>query len=241
MVVNELQPDLRSLCPERLHELWVDIENRVSRADFQFVTPAPEWAYKEGKAGTHLFSIQASVPDQSLDLKCALIFSDKVQIINLMIYPADAARIPVFATEIICFGDIPRVAVIDLQAVDPEGPLRNKIDHCLKPLHAQFQDVLTDGGELPDWAEEHFTPYCIYSRPSTSAEWHPLRKALLIYLDLWLTKFIPERQSLITDAEHLNLYRTHHVINTPGRPYLKKIFGDTWSENYFRNFMYSNN
>lgn len=227
-----------AVMPDRLSNLWQDIYSELTDSGFIFKPIEEEFSSRAGKSNTQLKSFSATDSSNEYTLRCALIYSPKVEIINLMIYPQDAAKVPVFATEIICFGQIPRVAVIDLQPVQGSGELSEKVNREIKSTYDRYQPKLKHGGNLPLWVKAHFTPYCIYSRPESAEEWPALTTALVSYLRIWLTEFTPLSSGASSNTTLLQEYKKHHVDNTPGRPYLSSIFGREWSEKYFRNFMY---
>lgn len=158
-----------------------------------------------------------------------------------MIYPGQPELVPVFAVELIVFGQLPRVAVIDLQPAAglDNGPLRAEVDQHLQTVWMRYQGRLSHGGELPSWAEQHFTRYCIYARPQTLQQLPHVILAFRAYFRVWRDHFLVREDGLVGEnLSALTQYQSHHVENTPGRKFLHTSFGLDWTESYLRNFMY---
>lgn len=201
---------------------------------------APEFRQRGGKAELQLRS-WAWVSPSGSEAKCAYLCGPRAEILNLMIYPRHCLEVPVFALELILFGQQPRVAVVDLQPVQglAQNPaLRARLQKEMAPLHAQFSQGLGAGGDLPAWAQEHFTPWAIYSRPQSMAELPQILEAVESYLELWLKRFYPAERPTPSDELALRHYQSHHCENTPGRRFLVTSFGADWTEDYLARFMY---
>lgn len=194
-----------------------------------------------GKAELELQSFCWADPGGDTLVKCAYLAGPRAEILNLMGYPGRASQTPVLAVEIILFGNQPRVAVLDMQPAgglahwDPErrARLANNLG-CLRP----WRDKLSPGGDLPEWAVEHFTPDCIYSRPQSLEELPWVVEAFRSLLQSWTENYLPESRPQ-DGVEDLQAYLKHHQLNTPGRRFLHTSFGAEWSEDYLENFMYS--
>lgn len=239
ITIESIEEHLRSLkLTSRLEGITLKVFPHLENLGFIFEKVDESFHHNQGERGIRLCSIKGGYDACSLDLRCALIFSSKIDIINMMIYPADGMNIPVFAVEYIVFGNLPRVAVVDLQPVQGKGTLRDSVNAYLKEVHCKYVSRLTHGGELPHWALEHFTESCIYSRPQNPNEWETLEDSLMDYLEVWFKQFCgkPNTQKSFTDL--VNQYKQHHVTHTPGRKFLAQAFGSDWSENYLRSFIY---
>lgn len=191
-----------------------------------------------GKLGLSLRSLHLKHPFGT-EMRSAYLISERVEILNLMIYPRNALAVPIFAVEYIAFNARPFVAVADLQpALGVGSGMTNEIVSLLKNASEDFSSRLSDGGELPDWAADYFTPICIYARPKTESETEVLCQAYKHYLEVWCEKFFVHENGELAGKQALSTYQHHHVINTPGRTFLTKAFGQDWTELYLANFMY---
>lgn len=189
-------------------------------------------------------------------LRATDISGPRAEIFNAMLFPARPDLLPVFASEVVVFAGKVRVGVVDLQPLHGEA-LHHRTLAVLAPVAARFAQPaesadLPPGGDLPDWALAHFTPHAIHTRPPTPPAAGPppcparLLEAHLAYLDAWLDLTDatpgagagPETDDL-TPQTALADYKHHHVLNTPGLPYLGKMFGVEWTERFLAEAMYA--
>lgn len=210
-------------------------ETRLRGLGFEAAPVPHEFARCEGKADLTLTSLHLSHP-WGTSARGAYLAGPRAEIINLMIYPANPARVPVYAAELVVFGRQPRVVVIDLQPV--EKPLREEVDLSLFALGRRWNERFGDGGELPEWAREHFTPGCLYSRPEGLDCLADCQPALEDYFEAW-TGYFPREAQPGSGREALAAYQRHHVEHTPGRRFLTTSFGSEWTERYLSEFMYA--
>lgn len=189
------------------------------------------------EAGIHSIAYRSAAGTEA---RGAWVTAPRVEILNLMIYPRDASRVPVFASELIFFGGKPFVGVVDLQpAAGTSHPLIAEVVNVVGPAWQMLSPGLSPGGLLPAWAHTHFTPVCIYTRPVSTEETPRLKAAFHTYLALWLAHFASREQGMVCGGEALEAYQAHHVTHTPGRLYLARTFGEAWTESYLREFMYA--
>ena len=215
-------------------------QHQLYRLDFVDQALPSEFAEQGGKAELALKSYFLRGP-KGTQAKFAHLFGPRAEILNAMFYPVNAGQVPVFAVELILFGKQPRVGVVDLQAVSGihhSGQFGLEIDEALLPLAQRYGSRLTGGGELPEWALEHFTKHCIYSRPDSMQELPILLQAYRAYFRTWSQRFLPRESVQKSCYEELAGYQSHHVANTPGRRYLHTSFGTEWTERYLAEFMY---
>jgi len=219
------------LCENIMREL-------LDLSGFELQPIQPDFEEQHGNQDVHLKSYCAWHHLGAV-ARCALIKGPKAEIINLMIFPNNTELCPIFASEIILFGNKIYVAVIDHQWPDTNIQSPDKSLQLLQNLHKYYSQKLSPGGKLPEWALEHFTPWCIYSRPKSNDETEILVLSFRDYLTLWLRQCLPELTSTKGDPMPLLTYLQHHVDHTPGRVFLTKCFGSAWTENYLRKFMYA--
>lgn len=222
-----------------LHELLSCVNHleKLIEAGFYIMQPNEEFVFREGRNNMWIRSVQCG-HTSGASARCAIIGGPKVEIINLMIFPKQS-EVPVFASEIILLGSKIHVAVVDHQAVKHNSAILFEIGRILLPLHRKYSAVLTGGGGLPDWAKEHFTPWCIYTRPSGASETPTVCESFCEYLNIWLEHWLPRLNSYDQDHSLVNQYLNHHLVNTPGRLFLGKGFGVDWAESYLHEFMYA--
>lgn len=231
------QPKQRDYLLNELSSCVAHME-ALYESGFHKIEPEQDFVFREGRNNSWIRSLHAEHPEGA-SARCAIIGGSKVEIMNLMIFPKQSSKAPIFASEIIHFGSKVHVAVIDHQTPDGAGLLWPQIGELLKPYHTLHASKLSSGGELPEWARHHFTPWCIYTRPTKASETTEVCSAFCTYLDLWLKQWLPQLDSLDENLSLMNDYLHHHVVNTPGRIFLSKAFGADWTERYLNEFMYA--
>jgi len=225
--------------------LWDRLAATLAPAGFESQPVQPPFDQRQGKAGLSLESQMLTHPRGSVVKSCQL-RSPKVQIINIMGYPRNPALVPVFALEFVALANLVRVAVVDLQPVNPTNrPLRTRVEQAAAPLHRHWAAHLPAGGSLPDWATDHFTPVCLYTRPDSNAVCPTLLDAAEAWAVCWRDHFLADEARHPSPTEFaeaeldLSAYKHHHITHTPGRPFLRSTLGESWAEAYLRQFMYA--
>jgi hypothetical protein len=202
-------------------------------------TPRPrkvpaEFARRDASVPGTLLQFHDWVLPGAGELRCTEIFGPRAQIFNLMIFPNGGASPWIFASEIVVFGGGVRIAVIDIQRPDrvaddlPEAHLLR-----LQPL----RQVLTNVEDLPAWAHAHFTAWSVVHRSSTLEALPAILQAYRTHLDVWCD-LQREESSSLPEAEHVADYKSHHASNSPGVPFLSKLFGADWTKQFLHGHMY---
>jgi hypothetical protein len=204
-------------------------------AGFSALEIAPHFARQSGRGDLELRSYHAVHPHKA-EARCAMIRGPKSEIINLMIFPWAPSSCPVYASELILFNGKMHVAVVDLQFPDPA--LQSRLASIIGKPSRRYRSKLTYGGELPDWARQHFTPWCVYNRANSADETPVVCDAFIEYLDLWIEHCLPCLVGQKEELASLRHYQVHHIENTPGRKFLSRGFSPEWAESYLQDFMY---
>jgi hypothetical protein len=187
-----------------------------------------------------------------LVLRSTHIAGPAAEIFNVMGFPEEPDKAPIYAAELIFFGKAPRVAAVDLQPVwgaSPEAPpLDAKLDACLAPLAERFADLPRSDG-MPGWCAAYFTARAVYSRPDDPGSTPRLVEACGAFFQAFLNDWIaadaapppPEAApgSRARCRAALAEYKRHHREHLPGQPYLGKVFGEDWTRDFLESFMYS--
>jgi len=212
---------------------------QLVRVDFEQKTLPAEWASREGATGAVITSWLAESP-QGESLRAAWIQSPRVEVFNAMLFPGFQVGMPVLACELLVFGGKPVVGVVDLQ--DPAGNKTASARRWGSGLERQIGDAkqrLTDGGELPAWACEHFSSGCLYVRPADFDELPVICEAFRETVGLWIRERVDADATPCYTPHDLAYYKRHHVENVPASGYLEKIFGVDWACSYMRDFLYA--
>jgi hypothetical protein len=213
---------------------------RLRQHGFLAMPVCDDYARRSGKAELDLESYSWTHP-RGTEVKCAHLHGPRAEVLNLMVYPHNALRVPIFAVEMILFGQQPRVAVVDLQPAAGLAHNPSWSEHIarrLDTLPAIVRQALAPGGELPPWARSHFSRSCLYSRPTNFADMAPVYAGYRHFFRLWLREFLP-LDGPCSGQRALAEYQHHHVKETPGRKFLHTSFGPEWTERFLADFMYT--
>jgi hypothetical protein len=172
------------------------------------------------------------------EIHFSAITGPSTEIFALMGYPAASVRIPILAAEFVRFGGQLRAVVADLQCPDPSFLTRDAQVAMLE-LGARWGH-LRDEQELPEWCRSYFSPSCIFSLRRQADELPTLEAALRDYTEAWIDigRSALALSGVPSENPAVREYKAHHALHTPGRPYLRRVFGEDWTEDFLTNAMY---
>jgi hypothetical protein len=176
--------------------------------------------------------------------RLVLIQGQKNEILNTWVFPTAPERCPVFAAELIAMAGSPRLTFIDLQSPGMQSgaewvrteALRLRADHS----------VLVCEEAPPEWAVSASEGGFVFSRSLPSSSFTSIDACYRAYFETYLDQFLSETDSSAAvdpDVRSLALkalteYQVHHMENSPGSVFLGKLFGDEWTNNFLRNFLF---
>jgi hypothetical protein len=170
------------------------------------------------------------------ELRFTTVEGGTIAMFALMLFPY-SDEVPIFASEIVVFGSRIRVAVADIQSPTPGAPLPSFLAAGMKEL-AEDYPWLQATGPLPDWCVAHFTPNALYG-VGLEPETMPLIETAYARLAQLYAEGIGHIRLPEAPAGPASLhYRAHHAEYTPGRPFMQKVFGEAWTEDFLTNGMY---
>lgn len=170
------------------------------------------------------------------ELRATRIESRNASIFNVMIFPYHSGTTPVFASEIVRFGNAIRAAVIDLQPLTQSAQrLLAEGNHL--PRLARVAAAFPSGGPLPQWCADYFSEGALWSRMENLDRADALLFAYEEYLRAWTRLATAGEVRTETDA-HVAEYKRHHIEHSPGLKFLHKLFGAEWTESFLWNGMY---
>ena len=189
------------------------------------------------KAGATIVYTEARVGHFG-EVHFSAITGPSTEIFALMGYPADSVRVPILAAEFVRFGGQLRAVVADLQCPDPSF-LTHEAQIAMLELGTRWGH-LRDEQELPEWCRNYFSSSCIFSLRRQADELPILEDALRDYTEAWIDigRSAPVTPGVPHECAAVREYKAHHALHTPGRPYLRRVFGEDWTEDFLSNAMY---
>jgi hypothetical protein len=164
------------------------------------------------------------------DARCVHIHGSATDIVNTMIFP-------VFAAELLSFGHAPRLAFVDLQTPGLRPERRAMIAEPCQALARRFAPW-QQAEKPPEWATAHCSGGFFFSRMSEMAQFAIWTEVYRAYLAAWIACLDAQSEDAAAVLDPLTIYCQEHVAHTPGRPFLAKLFGKTWSERFLSEFVY---
>jgi hypothetical protein len=177
---------------------------------------------------SRLVTRQAILPGG--EWRAVAITGPRVHIVTQFLYPAPDRDLPLYAMEFVIFGRKPVVAVLDMVGLPGT---RTAGDHARAWLDAARPD-LPQGDDPPDWYVDCRSGDDIFVRPASLDELPACDAAHDALVETWLAA-LPRAPALAPAdaARHgpaIAAYRAHHKVHTPGLRYLRRSFGEVWTE-----------
>lgn len=161
-------------------------------------------------------------------------------IVNLLIFPRDPGRVPVFAGELLAFGGRGRLLFVDLQVPGLSASGRAEVAAVTAGLPTGYR--LPRDPAPPAWATESSAGGFLFARanplvPLSAAE---AVRAYADYLAAWVEVARradggPRRRDSL-DA--LAAYKRDHMAHSPGQPFLAAKFGADWAARFLTEFLH---
>lgn len=167
----------------------------------------------------------------------AIMESDGVENFNLIIFPNNDQKLPLFAAEFLFFAYKPYLTIVDIQTLWKDKEKTKIINKNLGLLKHKYKH-LPSGGKVSAWAEEYFSENTIYTRPNLEHLTdiiNAYKDYLHFYIDILRNVDLRDLEQTYKSS---NKYKKHHADSYPGIEYLKKVFGEKWVSEYFNDFMY---
>jgi hypothetical protein len=176
------------------------------------------------------------------ELRSVLIVSPRVQIINVFAYPRPDYSTPVFASECVQFGAKPIVGVIDLASCPDDPDCRRRAAATLDAAHAAFPQLI-NADDPPAWFGECRSGHDFFVRPADAAGFEPLFQAHFRLWTEWSAGLVDSMPSSPDStrcrSRWIQSYKDHHRENSPGLPFLRKTFGENWTEGLLRDHFFA--
>ena len=161
-------------------------------------------------------------------------------IVNVLIFPRDPGRVPVFTAELLAFGGRGRLVFLDLQIPGLSDAPRAGVAAATAALATRYR--LPRDPAPPAWAAESSTGGHLFARAAPDA---PLSAAESVrafagYLAAWADAAAraeagPRQASSL---RALAAYKIDHMAHSPGQPFLAAKFGAAWTARFLTEFLH---
>jgi len=174
------------------------------------------------------------------ELRSATLSSAKIEIANFLFFPETDTQTPVYAAEFVCLSEKPIVAVIDAKCL-LTGSEEQTVSGLLQQARKQI-NYLSPETEMSAWYLESRSGNDIFVR---SPSMEQLTELMQLHLQIWqalmelFSKPQPcNPQQARLHTQKLQHYKNQHRLNYPGVPLLNRSFGEVWTENYLKNYLF---
>jgi hypothetical protein len=174
------------------------------------------------------------------ELRSASVSSAKIEIANFLFFPEIKTYTPVYAAEFVSLSEKPIVAVIDAKCL-----LADETDKEVTELLQQARGkigYLSPETDMSAWYLESRSGNDIFVRSPSIAQ---LAELMQLHLQIWqgLIHLFATPKNCTEDlallhAQKLQDYKDLHRLNYPGVPLLNRSFGEEWTENYLKNYLF---
>ena len=177
------------------------------------------------------------------ELRCVSIVSPAVEIVNLFFFPEAAYVCPIYAMEFVRIGKKGVVGVIDCKAAPGDTTAQEAVKTILSAGHERFPQ-LENGADPPLWYQDARSGFDFFVRPQN----------LEVFADLiaahhfcWtqFAEFAASAEAVHDEpsdprrAGFLRSYKDHHRDNSPGIPFLNRVFGEAWTRDFLHDALFA--
>lgn len=203
--------------------------------------PPEEFKYveKQQQRGSTVFQANFQRVQDAGEFRAVYIVSPVIEIVNLFFFPLEERRSPVFAMEFVRIGPRGVVGVVDCKAA-PEDPACEVASGILEAAHVAYPQ-LQNGDDPPAWYVEARSGKDFFVRPDSLEVFRDLVEAHHFVWERYVhavLKAPPEPSCLAQRRAFLSHYKDHHRDNSPGIPFLSKVFGIEWTQTFLRDHLF---
>ena len=198
------------------------------------------YAEKQQKRGSTIFQANFQRVRDIGEFRAVYIASPVVEIVNLFFFPDSHRPSPVFAMEFVRIGPRGVVGVIDCKAA-PGDSISQSALSILEAAHEAFPQ-LRNGDDPPAWYRDARSGYDFFVRPENLEVFADLVSAHHFVWGRYVRHILNGSSDSSCQAlrqPFLRHYKDHHRDNSPGIPFLNKMFGVNWTETLLRDYLFA--
>jgi Ferredoxin-dependent bilin reductase len=175
-------------------------------------------------------------------LRIAHTHAPKINIIAVFFFPEYAYQLPVYSMEFVLLGQKPIIALMDTACLIQPMMISTVVNDLMDAAHTDYPEF-SQGEALPQWFDECRSGHEFFIRPREISEFSALGE---IHLSLigQLTKLFQnadglDKKTAALHKTHLENYKHHHKINSPGTRLMNRSFGEEWTNEYLTAYLFS--
>lgn len=171
---------------------------------------------------------------------------EKLQVFNTVAYPIFRCEQPILGVDILWFGNSQKLlTVLDYQPLIQDNEYLQKYCSKLKLIKNKYSEFNNSKMNTIYDSNKYFSPWVIICRGDKSNLDEDLNNIFNLFLEEYLkiNAFFSENQFLNSkeiQSKHFE-YDEYSAEKDPADKLFKKFFGEEWTENFMRNFLFSSN
>jgi len=177
--------------------------------------------------------------EDSSDVRFMHMYSAKVDVQTLFVYPHPASDAAVFATETVTLGHRPTIMVLDMPVLSLGKASRKTLFYDAMQAVVQRHGI-QNTVNVPDWYRDCRSGSDVFMRPASPEQGAGFTTCLDDMVRLYQHSWGGENSRICeAPAAHLaaiQAYKTHHAEHSPGVPLMSRCFGLEWTTGFMREF-----
>ena len=169
----------------------------------------------------------------------SVVYGKTLQIGNILCIPEPNYVVPILGADLVSVRSDSMMIAADLSPVSSEPSMHKEQMEELARASAQCAPV-PSGGELPDWAQQLFSPHALYTRVAPSqadTAYEALNVFPCTFVKLVnMAQPAPETATAIAAAQ--SHYADVHRADDKGLRLLGAMFGMEWAERYLEEILF---
>ena len=171
---------------------------------------------------------------------------EKLQVFNTVAYPIFRCEQPILGVDILWFGNSQKLlTVLDYQPLIQDNEYLQKYCSKLKLIKNKYSEFNNSKMNTIYDSNKYFSPWVIICRGDKSNLDEDLNNIFNLFLEEYLkiNAFFSENQFLNSkeiQSKHFE-YDEYSAEKDPADKLFKKFFGEEWTENFMRNFLFTSN
>ncbi len=169
---------------------------------------------------------------------------EKIQVFNTVAYPIFKCEQPILGVDILWFGNSQKLlTVLDYQPLIQNKKYLQKYCSNLNVIKSRFSEFDNTKMKRIYDSNKYFSPWVIICRGNRSNLDKDLNNIFYLFLDEYLkiNAFFTENQFLNPNEIKLKHfeYDKYSAEKDPADKLFKKFFGEEWTNNFTRNFLFT--
>jgi Ferredoxin-dependent bilin reductase len=175
-------------------------------------------------------------------LRIAHTHAPKINIIAVFFFPECDYQLPVYSMEFVMLGQKPIIALMDAVCLIQAMSILTIVKDFMASAHLTYPEF-SEGEALPQWFDDCRSGQEFFIRPRELSEFATLEKIHLAIAEN-LTKLFQgakvfDKANAALHKSHLESYKHHHKINSPGIRLMNRSFGEAWTNEYLTAYLFA--